>query len=176
MDNSVLVDRLCLILGQDKRDQVCSALDVPLPEETDIMKKLLSASTVEECLGICRKAPGGSEVEKKALEKAMEFASTVEECLDICQKAPGGSEMKKKALEKAMEFASTVKECLGICRKAPGGSEVERKALEKAMEFASTVEEYKNIFCFTSIHSPKAYACIKKIAAILEKEEISAAQ
>lgn len=114
MDNSVLVDRLCLILGQDKRDQVCSALDVPLPEETDIMKKLLSASTVEECLGICRKAPGGSEVEKKALEKAMEFASTV--------------------------------------------------------------EEYKNIFCFTSIHSPKAYACIKKIAAILEKEEISAAQ
>ena len=145
MDNSVLVDRLCLILGQDKRDQVCSALDVPLPEETDIMKKLLSASTVKECLGICRKAPGGSE-------------------------------MKKKALEKAMEFASTVKECLGICRKAPGGSEVERKALEKAMEFASTVEEYKNIFCFTSIHSPKAYACIKKIAAILEKEEISAAQ
>lgn len=68
---------------------------------------------------------------------------------------------KSDQIEKALD--------LQLPNVAPRKSEIEGEALKKALELAQTAEECgRIIFPITRIHSAEAYACIKRMAELLQ--------
>lgn len=100
----------------------------------------------------------------------LDAATTVDECLIISRKDAPGSELRTKAIAKAMSLANNFDEYIQICDYESSGSKTEKAAFAEAVSLATTLDQWRTCCYRTFRGSREQSACIRVIAAILEKE------
>lgn len=181
-----IINRVIAILGSEWSEQIMIALGDPqalAQIESQLKSELEAVTTLDGYWDIFDRAPLASEVAEEALVKIaqllkseLDAATTIAECWNVYGGAPIGTEVAAQAFAKTLSLAVTFGDCMGIYVSASAyeeTSEEKKQALAKAISLA-TIDDWSACFELTLPASEDEFACIRAIAAFLEKEQVPA--
>jgi len=108
-----IIFALGVILGYDNTEQIITALSAPEAYEIEPVwaDYLKNATTIKECLAVCRNSPDGSQLKREATEKAFSLTRTLKEYLQVFRESHDGIGKLLMGYKRVLDGVFTITEC-----------------------------------------------------------------